>query len=1500
MNIKPNVSITPSNLQDVLDTFEIGYETPADNFIGTFISRTIDLTLAGNSNQSLPAEIKLAIGIDNEAQINQPTFLITKVEKNEDSQEIKIKGFDYSIKFDEYFDLQLSYPLTLGALAQAICNKIGVQLASNSFSNSDFIMTKAKIDEKNTYREIIGMIASAMGGIAFINNSDKLEFKKLTTNSITIDNVFEQLLEVEKTGPINYVALAREPIEDTVKLEDTSSITANGKTEIRIVNNYLVDDNREGAIQQIFNNLNSKQFYSGQISTYQAYKVNPFDIVTVNSKPMVITDLNIKFPMMLDGYIGNKTLSKVETRYNTAKGLEKRLKDAEAYVDRVNGQVNLVAKSLEEVEGTLEEEIGNLQSQIDGAIQFWNGDVIPTLNNYPANNWKTEDERNNHRADIYTVIEDVDGELKQGKSYRFDKVGTSWVWVELTDNELSAVQALAQSKAKVFVTQPKPPYNIGDLWLNNQELYECKTSKSEGGNFSTDDWKLATKYTDDTKANQAQSTADKAVTDASTASGKADKAQETANQGVADAKTANDKATQAQTTANQGVADAKTANDNAIKAQGTADKAVTDASTANKKAEQALSSISDLASDNKLTPDEKQSTLKEFETIQLEKQSLTSRAQKYGVDTSNYISKYNALSTYLNPLLTDLTTTSDIVGTTFRNNFKAYYEARSTLELNISNTQKELVDVLDNKTTIIATTSESKDFQLTDSADNYCKSVEIFGESTQETRSGKNILPSVNTTKTINGVTFTHNSDGSITINGTASAKTSYPINSTASSATRNVPLKANTDYILSGCSKGSSSTYTFQIWYMKNEASQYITNSTTPATFSTVEETLMGAYIIVFAGTTVSNVTIYPMITLASETDQAYEPYGAMPSPEFPSLIKSIKSKNEFDISKIENTAQITNNGDGTLTLANTTTANGYSSTGKKLSELCPDLRVGDVVALSMETTAPSSMLKIYIGETWIPGVLKKITQTMLDAAVVLYGGYNQKDTIKNIQIEKNMVSTFFAPYNSIYYKSTGKNLFNTSKIQNYGDFLEKYNNGFKLTRTENGRISPGYVINLEPNQTYTLSADLIENTTTTSGLLLIWKTEDGTSRYVPNLDVDGNKLKAVINWHQKIVSVAFYIQDTQAVGTYIKIDNLQLEKGENYTAFEEYKENIITVPLLHPLRSLPNGTRDRIFRDNGTGKWYDEQNVQNIKIKDAIWYYSTASLYFYAHRTDMKITEQYNQKFNGFCTIYAGTIGKPHAGWADKPNNTIGIRPTTDYICIKDTNFADVNELLTARGEEIIQYELAEPIISEITDQNMINALEAIRTYAGTTNIETQASSILTYYRNVPIANEYETKSNAEKKYKITQEKFAEQEITNEQIRSSVFEVNKTITDNYATKEELSTEIKQTSQNITLSVNNSIEDLKNKGVPKVVSKIVTIDDNGLTVGSSDSQFTNTMNNTGNYQYNAGVLIAKYDKDGAEIPRLKSDYAIIGNIKYTKEDVGGITHNRAYVLELE
>ncbi|MGL5049554.1 MAG: hypothetical protein ACRC6E_02820, partial [Fusobacteriaceae bacterium] len=98
----------------------------------------------------------------------------------------------------------------------------------------------------------------------------------------------------------------------------------------------------------------------------------------------------------------------------------------------------------------------------------------------------------------------------------------------------------------------------------------------------------------------------------------------------------------------------------------------------------ALGLLADIASDGKLTASEKLQTKKEWEIIQGEYPKVTEEATKFGVVRTNYTNAYNMLSSYITPLLASLSITSDIVGATFRANFRGYYDNRQEVLNSIS------------------------------------------------------------------------------------------------------------------------------------------------------------------------------------------------------------------------------------------------------------------------------------------------------------------------------------------------------------------------------------------------------------------------------------------------------------------------------------------------------------------------------------------------------------------------------------------------------------------------------------------------------------------------------------------------------------------------------------------------------------------------------------------------------------------------------------------------
>lgn len=134
----------------------------------------------------------------------------------------------------------------------------------------------------------------------------------------------------------------------------------------------------------------------------------------------------------------------------------------------------------------LEDMSNDLQNQIDGKIETY----YQTTD--PSKSWTTTDLKTQHTGDIWH-------DSSNNITYRWS--GTAWV--KLTDSDAEEAKTLASSKAKVFTSQPTPPYNVGDLWVQgaNGDIMRCVKARNMAGSYVASDWVKASKYTDDTLAN---------------------------------------------------------------------------------------------------------------------------------------------------------------------------------------------------------------------------------------------------------------------------------------------------------------------------------------------------------------------------------------------------------------------------------------------------------------------------------------------------------------------------------------------------------------------------------------------------------------------------------------------------------------------------------------------------------------------------------------------------------------------------------------------------------------------------------------------------------------------------------------------------------------------------------------------------------------------------------------------------------------------------------------
>ena len=147
------------------------------------------------------------------------------------------------------------------------------------------------------------------------------------------------------------------------------------------------------------------------------------------------------------------------------------------------------------INGDFANAIDTMTEQIDGKIETW----FQTSD--PASNWTTNAEKAKHVGDMW-----YNSSTKLLKCYRqtfrfVDGTGTVvYIWQTIEDKKAidaydaaSKAQDTADGKRRVFVAQPYPPYDVGDLWVDGKELRRCITARASGS-WNTNDWVVAVYY----------------------------------------------------------------------------------------------------------------------------------------------------------------------------------------------------------------------------------------------------------------------------------------------------------------------------------------------------------------------------------------------------------------------------------------------------------------------------------------------------------------------------------------------------------------------------------------------------------------------------------------------------------------------------------------------------------------------------------------------------------------------------------------------------------------------------------------------------------------------------------------------------------------------------------------------------------------------------------------------------------------------------------------------
>lgn len=430
---------------------------------------------------------------------------------------------------------------------------------------------------------------------------------------------------------------------------------------------------------------------------------------------------------------------------------------------------------------------------------------------------------------------------------------------------------------------------------------------------------------------------------------------------------------------------------------------------------------------------------------------------------------------------------------------------------------------------------------------------------------------------------------------------------------------------------------------------------------------------------------------------------------------------KNLFNASKIPSSTGIvvTDNGK-TIIMPVITAGNGYTSTSRKLSELCPTLKVGDVATLRFDRNLVLEKRKIIylsgVNYVWDINKSKTITQEMLNSIVVLYGNaYNEGETEQCILTDFSIMLSSETDTSWEQYGVSPSPDYR-SPIENVEGNIEFKDVGKNLVKQMNWKQLPSIATGTTVTSVNGYGTDYIAVDNTKQYIFSYLGTAG--SRYITYYDRDKNFLGYDTN-----LQINNFAKWSETGYVRLRVDcsqdsvtDFQLEIGLEATDCEPYKSQVVTFPLAG--QKLMQGsyladdgihhTRKQVVLDGTETGWYTLANQTG-----------TNTSYFAIAKSDMK---------KASILICDKFINR--ATWNTDKEAIQSVIDNYIRLRINTSRASTVAELKTwlSKNPITVEYELAEEEIVPYTAEQQ-EALNLFKTLVGENNIEFPTNAVIKY---------------------------------------------------------------------------------------------------------------------------------------------------------------------------
>lgn len=454
--------------------------------VGGTASTQCEITLMETSaNWPRMAQFKIRVGLTDGSQtpiwLSMGTYYTD--ERKEDAYgNLSITAYDGMLLTEQYWtdkireeDIPASWPITSKAWADMMVNAGLIEFDSRTFLDDTAAIIG--LNTASTIRDNLKTIAAAHGGNWQITPEGKLRLIPLVNMvdgqaaiagiaiagiSVVGDGVIESAANLDYA----FLGMDVQSFESSPALEgitgvnletEAGNVAAAGTTTGYVLNASCEFASSVGTAELCLSKVQGyvyKPFSAGKALLDPAAEVGDLVIINGRSYQMMSIDWNINTWPTAD--IGAAYEQEVDHEYTILAPAAKNYRKTMAATDQkltlypttsqmesaISQSEQAIELSVSETYVTIadyDETIANLQDQISGSITQYSGDPVPTLSNYPASDWTTTAERQQHVGSLYLVTA---GD-QRGQYYRFEQSGNNFAWVLVEDSALATALARA-------------------------------------------------------------------------------------------------------------------------------------------------------------------------------------------------------------------------------------------------------------------------------------------------------------------------------------------------------------------------------------------------------------------------------------------------------------------------------------------------------------------------------------------------------------------------------------------------------------------------------------------------------------------------------------------------------------------------------------------------------------------------------------------------------------------------------------------------------------------------------------------------------------------------------------------------------------------------------------------------------------------------------------------------------------------------------------------------